>query len=287
MGRPGRRRGPDELRLYDWLLGRDAGGTAVVRREGGSAPRLGLDGPIAFVGAGGKTSALFWLAAQACQAGLRVLACTTTRMIDPRGEGRALDVWLDDPSWSGLDGVSRPPLAPAPRAEGFLAFACPGVEGGKALGLQASVVDAAAKAWDLVLCEADGARRLPLKAPAEHEPVVPPSSSLVVALMGLDAIGRPLNESEVCRSELIARICGGPLGRAIDAEDLRTLAVHPDGAFKCCPRNARRFLILNKAELVDPNMAQALAASIRRAYPGLRVGLANAAKSDEIDERER
>lgn len=214
------------------------------------------------------------------------MTCTTARMIDPRDEGRALDAWLQDPSWSGPDGLSRPPLAPAPRSEGFLAFACPGVEGGKALGLQASVVDAAAKAWDLVLCEADGARRLPLKAPAGHEPLVPPSSSLVVALMGLDAIGRPLDEAYVCRAELVARICGGPLGRAIDADDFRTLAIHPDGAFKGCPRNARRFLILNKAELVDPNMARALAASIRRAYPGLRVCLANAATGDEIDARE-
>lgn len=208
-------------------------------------------------------------------------------MFDPRDEGRPLDAWLQDPSWLGPEGAERPPPAPPPNAAGFLAFACPGVEGGKALGLHPSVVDAAAAAWDLVLCEADGARRLALKAPAEHEPVIPALSPIVVALMGLDAIGRPLREAEVCRSELVARICGGPLGRTVEAADLRALALHPDGAFKGCPRDARRFLILNKAELVDPETAQALAASIRRADPGLRVGLANAATGDEIDEGER
>jgi probable selenium-dependent hydroxylase accessory protein YqeC len=208
-------------------------------------------------------------------------------MFDPRDEGRPLDAWLQDPAWLGPEGAERPPAAPSPSAAGFLAFACPGVEGGKALGLHPSVVDAAAAAWDLVLCEADGARRLPLKAPAEHEPVIPALSPIVVALMGLDAIGRPLGEAYVYRAEHVARICGGPLGRAIDAEDLRTLAIQPDGAFKGCPRNARRFLILNKAELVDPETAQALAASIRQADPDLSVGLANLATGDEIDERER
>lgn len=206
-------------------------------------------------------------------------------MMDPRDEGRPLDAWLQDPYWSGPEGAGRPPLPSAPSTAGFLAFACPASEAGKALGLHPSVVDAAATAWDLVLCEADGARRLPLKAPAEHEPVIPASSSIVVALMGLDAIGRPLTEAEVCRAHFVARICGGPLGRAIEAVDFRALAIHPDGAFKGCPPRARRFLILNKAELVDRESARALAASIRRAAFGLRVGLANAATSDEIDER--
>lgn len=193
-----------------------------------------------------------------------------------------MDAWLRDASWSCLAGAARPPLPPPPSAEGFFAFACPGVEGGKALGLHQAVVDAAAAAWDLVLCEADGARRLPLKAPADHEPVIPASSSIVVALMGLDAIRRPLTEAEVCRSELVARICGGPLGRAVEAADFRALAIHPAGAFKGCPPSAERFLLLNKAELVDAELAETLAASIRQADAGLRVALASLALSDQV-----
>lgn len=205
-------------------------------------------------------------------------------MFDPRDEGRPLDAWLEEPAWSGLAGADRPPLPPPPGAAGFLAYACPGVNGGKVLGLHPSVVDAAAKVWDLVVCEADGARRLPLKAPAEREPVIPASSPIVVALMGSDAIGRPLSEAQVCRAERLADICGGPLGRAIEAADLLALAIHPEGAFKGCPPSARRFLILNKVELIEAKAARTLAASIRRADPGLRVALASLALSDSIDE---
>jgi len=37
---------------------------------------------------------------------------------------------------------------------------------------------------DVLLIEADGACRLPLKAPYDHEPVIPPDASLVVPVVG-------------------------------------------------------------------------------------------------------
>ena len=42
----------------------------------------------------------------------------------------------------------------------------------------------------LVLIEADGARRLPLKVPAEHEPVIPEMTTHVLSVYGLDSIGK-------------------------------------------------------------------------------------------------
>lgn len=47
---------------------------------------------------------------------------------------------------------------------------------------------------DYVLVEADGAKRLPLKAHASHEPVIPNSAKTVLAVVGLDGIGRPISE---------------------------------------------------------------------------------------------
>ena len=47
---------------------------------------------------------------------------------------------------------------------------------------------------DIVLLEADGAKRLPCKAPAAHEPVLLPESDIVLAVAGLSALGRPLRE---------------------------------------------------------------------------------------------
>lgn len=47
---------------------------------------------------------------------------------------------------------------------------------------------------DITFLEADGAKRLPCKFPAAHEPVILPQSDIVLAVAGLSALYRPLGE---------------------------------------------------------------------------------------------
>ena len=47
---------------------------------------------------------------------------------------------------------------------------------------------------DAVFLEADGAKRMPCKAPASREPVLLPECDTVLAVAGLSALGRPLRE---------------------------------------------------------------------------------------------
>lgn len=42
--------------------------------------------------------------------------------------------------------------------------------------------------------EADGAKRLPLKAPGEWEPVIPEFVDLVIGVVGMDALGEPIRK---------------------------------------------------------------------------------------------
>jgi CTP:molybdopterin cytidylyltransferase MocA len=48
---------------------------------------------------------------------------------------------------------------------------------------------------DVVLIEADGSRRMPLKWPADHEPVIPDYTDITVCVAGLSAIGKPVTET--------------------------------------------------------------------------------------------
>ena len=58
-----------------------------------------------------------------------------------------------------------------------------------------------------MLVEADGSRRLPLKAHAPHEPVIPANAQRVVLVVGADGFGKPIRD--VChRSERYAALCG-------------------------------------------------------------------------------
>jgi molybdenum cofactor cytidylyltransferase len=59
----------------------------------------------------------------------------------------------------------------------------------------------------LVVVEADGSRMKPCKAPAEHEPVMPVGTSLVVPVAGIDAVGRRIDQ--VChRPERVSDVTG-------------------------------------------------------------------------------
>lgn len=61
---------------------------------------------------------------------------------------------------------------------------------------------------DYVLVEADGSRQLPLKAHASYEPVVPKENNQTVYVIGIDGLGKKIEEA--ChRPELFAELAGG------------------------------------------------------------------------------
>ena len=60
---------------------------------------------------------------------------------------------------------------------------------------------------DYVLVEADGSKRLPLKAHASHEPVIPANSRKTVCVIGASGLGRPIREV-VHRPELFCSLSG-------------------------------------------------------------------------------
>lgn len=72
-------------------------------------------------------------------------------------------------------------------------------------------------AADYLLVEADGAKMLPLKAHAEHEPVIPECAKRTVCLVGVDGVGRPI--SGAChRAERFAQLAGASTADAVTPE---------------------------------------------------------------------
>ena len=70
---------------------------------------------------------------------------------------------------------------------------------------------------DYVLVEADGAKRLPLKAHAEHEPVIPTCTHRVVYVVGIDGVGVPI--SQTChRPELYAQLASASVDERVTPE---------------------------------------------------------------------
>ena len=79
-----------------------------------------------------------------------------------------------------------------------------------------------------ILVEADGSKRLPVKAHAPYEPVIPPECDEVICVAGASGFGRKIGEV-VHRPEIFCRICGASpedtltpemLGTVLTAENL-------------------------------------------------------------------
>lgn len=235
---------------------------AAGARPGGAAPRTAFARPaaVALVGGGGKTSAMFGLARSYAASGERVLAGTTTRILDPnegseregRGFGRVLTLGDIDMT-SALD---------AARAAGDEAVVGSRIEDGKLYGIEPKVLDRIAALFDLVIVEADGSRGLPIKAPAPHEPVLPLGCRAVVGVVGLDALGRPMDERTVHRPQLFGPLVGCAPGQAIGPEHVARLAAAPCGLFKSSPPSAARIALLNKADAARTEDARECAEAV-------------------------
>ena len=220
-------------------------------------------GITAIIGSGGKSTLLRALGLELMRAGGRVLICTTTHMFPVAGV-----------PW---DGSSRR-LGAAPWKPGALhtpgctCEICAGLargsicqagvldpETGK-LSAPAESLDQLAQRFDYVLAEADGSKRLPLKAHASWEPVVPAGTANVVWVVGASGFGRPINEV-VHRPELFCGRCGcKPTDIATPERVAQVLNVE----LRMLSLEAARVMLNQVDTLADPTMANRFEAALSR-----------------------
>jgi molybdenum cofactor cytidylyltransferase len=200
---------------------------------------------VALVGGGGKTTLMFRLAAELAGSGARVVTTMTTRIfIGQMALAPAHLIWQDETSLTG-------PLHELLDRFGHVLLAgSVSVEQDKVSGLPAAQVDriAADPGVDCVIVEADGSRRLPFKAPADHEPVIPSDTTIVIPVVGMDVLGRPLTAENVHRPHLVAALAGADQGDPVTPELIAAVLAHPSGGAKGAPPGARLVPFLNKVE---------------------------------------
>lgn len=99
-----------------------------------------------------------------------------------------------------------------------------------------------------LLIEADGSRQLPLKAPAQHEPVIPNFVDSVVVVAGLSALGRPLTSDWVHRVDIFSKLANLEVGEEITSEVIIQALIDPLGGLKGIPEGVRKVCLLNQAD---------------------------------------
>lgn len=194
---------------------------------------------VSFVGAGGKTSALLRLGNELRAEGWRVLATTTTRI--------AAEELAVFPAAS--DKTSSPRELSDLMTRYGMIFLYAHLWGSKVIGLQPEMISKLADSLDsdVILIEADGSRRAPLKAPKEHEPVIPPDSTLVVPVAGMNAVGQPFNEKYVYNLEKIVERYGFVPNNPIQPAWIAQVVRDETLGLRRVPESARVVALLNRA----------------------------------------
>jgi molybdenum cofactor cytidylyltransferase len=102
-----------------------------------------------------------------------------------------------------------------------------------------------------LLIEADGSRQKPLKAWAEHEPPIPDFVDLVVQVTGLSGLKKPLTDENVHRVDIFSKLSGLNMGETITPNAVVSVLTHPNGGLKNMPVTARKVVLLNQADIPD------------------------------------
>lgn len=203
--------------------------------------RIGRGDVVAVAGAGGKTTLVYRLAEEARRSGLRVLVTATTHM-------GTLPEATTGPVFIEADGDPEPGLERELSRGGLVTLLGRRVRPDKLEGVRPERVDHLARCADVILVEADGARGRSLKTPAEHEPVVPLSTTLLVVVAALDVLGQPLAEAHVHRIERVAAASGRAPGSVVDEDVVVATLRDPSGYPSRVPPRARAGVFLNKVE---------------------------------------
>jgi probable selenium-dependent hydroxylase accessory protein YqeC len=217
------------------------------------AARAGL---VCAVGAGGKKSTLYRLVQAHASVGTARVGLSTTvltappppslggvrlianarelsRSVPPAAVGNPLVIFAgESPKPGRLGGVPPEDLADLHRHAGF----------------------------DVTLVKADGARMRLIKAPAEDEPVLPPGTTTVLAVLSIKAIGQPLGETVAHRPERVAAVTGAMPGEILTASHLARLLASETGAL----HRADQAEVVPIVNMVDDDALRAQAREVAR-----------------------
>jgi probable selenium-dependent hydroxylase accessory protein YqeC len=91
---------------------------------------------------------------------------------------------------------------------------------GKYGALSPELLESLVPCFDQMLIEGDGSRRLPLKAWAAYEPVIPVYTTLTIGILPLWPVGLPVSEDIIHRLSLFSTLTGAQPGEPLSLHHL-------------------------------------------------------------------
>ncbi|CAJ1444805.1 unnamed protein product [Effrenium voratum] len=181
---------------------------------------------VALVGGGGKTTLALRLLGEASGVS-KALFTTTTRIRVPQVPADVQALVEASELADACEQLSQA-FAAGCRRVGLISRREASPHGERAVGVPAEWIEALLKTDtgpEVCIVEADGSRMLPFKAPRlPSEPVLPKPlsgfSMAVVAVAGVDALGVPLDETHVCRADVVREVAAACLAEPSELGDV-------------------------------------------------------------------
>ena len=199
---------------------------------------------VSIIGGGGKTTTLKKLAKEMKERGLHRVLMTSTNMFYPKETvysrlSNELEVALrgNESVWVGNRVEKHDRIKLSMVDEDVLDY----------------LTEERFKVPFAILNEADGAKCRPVKVPRDYEPVIPEATDVVVAVVGMDALDRPIHEV-AARPEDMARFLEKGLGELITSDDLVKIVLSENGYRKDVKPGTEFQVILNKVD--NPEMLE-------------------------------
>ena len=227
------------------------------------------EGLVCLVGAGGKKSTLYALAARSERA-----VVTATVRIPPFEEHVAT-----------VETTTRPVEAAAAATEWPLGLVPERERADRYRGYDPETVARLADAHDgPVLVKADGARAREFKAPGDREPQLPGTADVVVPVASARVVGEPLTEAAVHRPERVAAITDLSAGDPVTAAAVGRVLASDRGGRKGVPEGATVVPLVNKVDDADHEaVAREVAAAVHERADVPRVVLGRMDRGEVVD----
>ncbi|MEG3585724.1 MAG: selenium cofactor biosynthesis protein YqeC [Actinomycetota bacterium] len=204
---------------------------------------------ISLVGGGGKTTLLHAIGSQI--QGKRILT-TTTKMGSDQN--------------NGIKTLINPNPSEILEIEDQAVVIWKEIQGPKAIGVERSICDEWFTIVDHVIVEADGSRKRPFKAPADHEPVVPLTTTLMIVTIGSDALGRVI--ADQCHRPLrVAALAGCEPYQRLDPSRAAKVLLSDRGNLKELPKGSEMKLVVTKVTEENSHIVDVLESCIKSISP--------------------
>jgi len=209
-------------------------------------PRLPLTGRgvVTVYGAGGKTSLMERLARELADGGKRVIQTTTTKIFLPETPHAVIGEDLKTVAENLESELDRMPV---------VVLGATLLPDNKLSGIDPAWPGALLerRIADYVIVEADGSAHKPIKGYASYEPVFPSRSDVLVPVLGVEAIGNPVDPGHVHRAEAFCKLTGARPGAPIDVSHFLTIARHMIDLGRQSTPGAAIVPLINKVDTIS------------------------------------